>query len=206
MNVLTLLQTLMKNGFWKRHRKLAIVLKVLIILFLLMCLIAAGIVIAIFTTDTWDISAEDLTLKSIDTIIYDKDGIEIANVSGEEKRRTVTLSEIPQHLRDAYISIEDERFYSHKGVDVKRTLSVTVQYILNGGSASGGGGSTITQQLVKNLTGNSDDKISRKIQEWWYAWLLEISLSKEQILQGYLNIIYVGPNIYGVEARCKILF
>ena len=199
-----------KNGFWKRHRKLAIVLKVLIILFLLMCLIAAGIVIAIFTTDTWDISAEDLTLKSIDTIIYDKDGVEIANVSGEEKRRTVTLNEIPQHLRDAYISIEDERFYSHKGVDVKRTLSVTVQYILNGGSASGGGGSTITQQLVKNLLGEKENSgiegIKRKIREMSRAYKLEKMLSKDQILELYLNTIFVGSDVYGVELGSQYYF
>ena len=199
-----------KNGFWKRHRKLAIVLKVLIILFLLMCLVAAGIVIAIFTTDTWDISAEDLTLKSIDTIIYDKDGVEIANVSGEEKRRTVTLSEIPQHLRDAYISIEDERFYSHKGVDVKRTLSVTVQYILNGGSASGGGGSTITQQLVKNLLGEKENSgiegIKRKIREMSRAYKLEKMLSKDQILELYLNTIFVGSDVYGVELGSQYYF
>ena len=199
-----------KNGFWKRHRKLAIVLKVLIILFLLMCLVAAGIVIAIFTTDTWDISAEDLTLKSIDTIIYDKDGVEIANVSGEEKRRTVTLNEIPQHLRDAYISIEDERFYSHKGVDVKRTLSVTVQYILNGGSASGGGGSTITQQLVKNLLGEKENSgiegIKRKIREMSRAYKLEKMLSKDQILELYLNTIFVGSDVYGVELGSQYYF
>ena len=199
-----------KNGFWKRHRKLAIVLKVLIILFLLMCLIVAGIVIAIFTTDTWDLSADDLALKSIDTIIYDKDGVEIANVSGEEKRRTVTLNEIPKYLRDAYISIEDERFDKHHGVDIKRTLSVTVQYILNGGSASGGGGSTITQQLVKNLVGDKDNSgiegIKRKIREMSRAYKLEKTLSKDQILELYLNTIFVGSDVYGVELGSQYYF
>ena len=199
-----------KNGFWKRHRKLAIVLKVLIILFLLMCIIGAGIVIAILTTDTWDLSADDLALKSIDTIIYDKDGVEIANVSGEEKRRTVTLNEIPQYLRDAYISIEDERFYQHHGVDIKRTLSVTVQFILNGGSASGGGGSTITQQLVKNLIGEKENSgiegIKRKIREMSRAYKLEKMLSKDQILELYLNTIFVGADVYGVELGSQYYF
>ena len=199
-----------KNGFWKRHRKLAIVLKVLIILFLLMCIVGAGIVIAILTTDTWDLSADDLSLKSIDTIIYDKDGVEIANVSGEEKRRTVTLNEIPQYLRDAYISIEDERFYQHHGVDIKRTLSVTVQFILNGGSASGGGGSTITQQLVKNLIGEKENSgiegIKRKIREMSRAYKLEKMLSKDQILELYLNTIFVGADVYGVELGSQYYF
>lgn len=199
-----------KNGFWKRHRKLAIVLKVLIILFLLMCIVGAGIVIAILTTDTWDLSAEDLALKSIDTIIYDKDGVEIANVSGEEKRRTVTLSEMPNYLKDAYIAIEDERFYQHHGVDIKRTLSVTVQFILNGGSASGGGGSTITQQLVKNLKGEKENSgiegIKRKIREMSRAYKLEKMLSKDQILELYLNTIFVGSDVYGVELGSQYYF
>ncbi len=199
-----------KNGFWKRHRKLAIVLKVLIILFLLMCIIGAGIVIAIFTTDNWDLTAEDLALKSIDTIIYDKDGVEIANVSGEEKRRTVTLSEMPQYLKDAYVSIEDERFYQHHGVDIKRTLSVTVQYILNGGSASGGGGSTITQQLVKNLFEDKENSgiegIKRKIREMSRAYKLEKMLSKDQILELYLNTIFVGADVFGVELGSQYYF
>ena len=73
-------------------------------------------------------SKDDLTLKIIDTIIYDKDGNEIANVSGDEKRRIVSLSEIPENLQNAYIAIEDKRFYEHKGVDLKRTVGATVTY------------------------------------------------------------------------------
>ena len=68
------------------------------------------------------------------------------------------------------------------------------------------GGSTITQQLVKNLTGNSSDKITRKISEWWKAWLLETELSKDEILEAYFNIIYVGPNMYGVETASQYYF
>ncbi len=67
-----------------------------------------------------------------------------------KKRRPVLLSEVPQYLKDAYISIEDERFYSHNGVDIKRTVASTIRYILNRGNSSAGGGSTITQQTVKN--------------------------------------------------------
>ena len=139
-----------KKGFWKRHRKLAIVLKVLITLFILMMIIGAGAIIAIVTSDKWDVTEDDLKFTSEDTIIYDKDGNEIANVSGDEKRRPVLLSEVPQYLKDAYISIEDERFYSHNGVDIKRTVASTIRYILNRGNSSAGGGSTITQQTVKN--------------------------------------------------------
>ena len=75
-----------KKGFWKRHKKFAIFLKVVITLFILMVIVAAGAVVAILSSDKWDISERDLQFTSEDTIIYDKDGNEIANVSGDEKR------------------------------------------------------------------------------------------------------------------------
>ena len=112
---------------------------------------------------------------------------------------------MPDNLKNAYVAIEDERFYSHSGVDIKRTASAIFNYVIHFGSSSFGG-STITQQLVKNLTGDNTDSIFRKVKEWWKAWLLETALSKEEILEGYLNIIYVGPSIYGVDAGAKYYF
>ena len=199
-----------KQGFWKKHHKLAIFLKIVVALIILAIVIVAGAFIAIFTSDNWAMTKDDLILKSIDTIIYDKDGVEIANVSGEEKRRTVSLSEIPQNLQDAYISIEDERFYSHHGVDIKRTLASTVRYVLNRGSASAGGGSTITQQLIKNLKNDNSNSglegIQRKIREMSRAYKLEQMLSKDQILELYLNTIFVGADVYGVELGSQYYF
>lgn len=199
-----------KKGFWKRHRKLATFIKICIILIILLCIVGAGAVVAIFTNDDWNMSKEDLTLKYTDTIIYDKDGNEIANVSGEEKRRTVSLSEIPKTVQDAYIAIEDERFATHKGVDVKRTLGATATYILNKGNSSYGG-STITQQLIKNLKKDKSDSglagVQRKIREMSRAYKLEKMLSKDQILELYLNTIFVGgSNVCGVELGSKYYF
>ena len=114
-------------------------------------------------------------------------------------------SEIPAILKNAYVAIEDERFYSHSGVDIRRTASAIFSYVIHFGSSSFGG-STITQQLVKNLTGDSTDSVTRKVKEWWKAWQLETCLSKDEILTGYLNVIYVGPSIYGVEAGAKYYF
>ena len=112
---------------------------------------------------------------------------------------------MPNNLKNAYVAIEDERFYSHIGIDVKRTGAAIVTYVFHFGSSSYGG-STITQQLVKNLTGDNTDSITRKAKEWWKACQLETCTTKDEILETYLNVIYVGPNIYGVEAGSKYYF
>lgn len=115
------------------------------------------------------------------------------------------FGDIPQNLKNAYIAIEDQRFYKHSGVDLPRTGAAILSYIKNLGSASFGG-SSITQQLVKNLTGDNSSKITRKINEWIKAYGLEMVLSKDEILGAYLNIIYVGPNIYGVGIGSNYYF
>lgn len=200
-----------KKGFWKRHRKLAIFIKLIFVLIILACIVGAGAIVALFSNDDWAMSKDDLTLKIIDTIIYDKDGNEIANVSGDEKRRIVSLSEIPENLQNAYIAIEDKRFYEHKGVDLKRTVGATVTYIIHRGHSSYGG-STITQQLIKNLKNDKGDSglagIERKIREISRAYKVEKMLSKSQILELYLNTIYVGGegNLHGVELASRYYF
>ncbi len=131
--------------------------------------------------------------------------IQLQDFGDERKKSNITYEEMPDNLKNAYVAIEDERFYSHHGVDIKRTASAIFNYVIHLGSSSFGG-STITQQLVKNLTGDNTDSIFRKVKEWWKAWLLETTLSKEEILEGYLNIIYVGPSIYGVDAGAKYYF
>ena len=200
-----------KKGFWKRHRKLAIFIKLIFVLIILACIVGAGAIVALFSNDDWAMSKDYLTLKIIDTIIYDKDGNEIANVSGDEKRRIVSLSEIPENLQNAYIAIEDKRFYEHKGVDLKRTVGATVTYIIHRGHSSYGG-STITQQLIKNLKNDKGDSglagIERKVREISRAYKVEKMLSKSQILELYLNTIYVGGegNLHGVELASRYYF
>lgn len=88
---------------------------------------------------------------------------------------------------------------------LRELVGAIVSYVFHFGNSSYGG-STITQQLVKNLTGDSTDNITRKVKEWWKAWQLETCLSKDEILEGYLNIIYVGPNMYGVETGSQYYF
>ena len=140
------------------------------------------------------------------SVVLDKDGEVIAELGNEQKKLTpVKIEDMPEYLVDAYVSIEDERFYSHHGIDIKRTGGAILSYITSFGHSSYGG-STITQQLVKNLTGDTTDSITRKVKEWWKAFLLECYFSKEEILEMYLNIIYVGPNVYGVQTGAKFYF
>jgi len=107
------------------------------------------------------------------------------------------------YLVDAFVSIEDHRFWSHNGVDWSRTISATIGYFLG---TSSYGGSTITQQLVKNITGDDDVKITRKVQEILRALNLAKQKSREEILELYLNIIYLGNNCYGVQSASQYYF
>ena len=139
------------------------------------------------------------------SIVVDTNGNIIAELGSERKKIIVDFDDIPDNLKNAYVSIEDERFYKHSGVDIKRTGGAILSYILHAGNSSYGG-STITQQLVKNLTGDNTDSVTRKIKEWWKAYQLEWYFSKDEILEMYLNVIYVGPNIYGVGTGAEYYF
>lgn len=112
--------------------------------------------------------------------------------------------EIPQYLKDAFIAIEDKRFYSHDGVDWLRTATAGVNYFLN--IKKSYGGSTITQQLIKNVTEEDEYSLHRKIQEIFWAIDLESKLSKDEILEMYLNIINLSQGCYGVGAAAEYYF
>lgn len=152
----------------------------------------------------WQKMAQDMISNSPSQVL-DTDGNVIAELGNTKNTKNISLSEMPDNLKNAYISIEDQRFYSHSGVDLPRTGAAILSYIKNLGSSSFGG-SSITQQLVKNLTGDNSSKITRKINEWIKAFGIEGVLEKDEILEAYLNIIYVGPNIYGVELGSKYYF
>ena len=192
----------------KKRRVLKVILIIIFLLFIIFAGICAGIFFGLFGDD-FKITKEDLIIQNMNTIVKDKNGNIIANLSGEENRTIVSKEEMPEYLPKAFVSIEDERFYQHHGVDIKRTLGATFQYIVNGGSSSYGG-STITQQLVKNLTADKDDTgfagMIRKIKEMSKAYQVERLISKDQILELYLNIIFLGDQAYGVEVASKYYF
>ncbi len=178
-------------------------LKLIVLIMIIIIISISGIMLGI-STHRWKTLARDMVLNEFSTV-KDTNGNTIAELGSQKKKEKISLKDMPDNLKNAYVAIEDERFYSHGGVDIKRTGGAIVSYVFHAGSSSYGG-STITQQLVKNLTGDATDSITRKIKEWWKASQLENVLSKDEILEAYLNIIYVGPNIYGVETASQYYF
>ena len=136
--------------------------------------------------------------------IYDINGNELANVHAEQNRVPVKISQVPEHLKDAFIAVEDVRFYDHSGVDPKGIMRAVFANITNKGVAEGG--STITQQLAKNAYLTQDRTYKRKIQEVFLALQLERKYTKDAILELYLNQIYFGQGAYGVQAAARTYF
>ena len=186
----------------KKERRKKLKRRIILIL-ILVILIVLGITLGV-SAYSWKQLTDDMFLNQR-SVVIDTDGEVIATLGSEQRKLIVEFEDIPDNLVNAYVAIEDERFYSHHGIDIKRTGGAIISYVTHFGNSSYGG-STITQQLVKNLTGDTSDSITRKVKEWWKAFLLESYYSKEEILEMYLNIIYVGPNIYGVQTGAKYYF
>lgn len=151
---------------------------------------------------------DSFIIKNENSVVKDINGTVIATLSGDENREIISISEMSKYLPKAFVAIEDERFYEHRGVDVKRTAAATVKFGLSkvGIGKSSYGGSTITQQLVKNATKETSRTWDRKVKEMARAYYIENELSKDQILEQYLNLIYLGGNTYGVEVASHYYF
>ena len=154
---------------------------------------------------------QNLALNYSSFIYYqDSDGEvrELQQLQTNSNRIWVDSSQISQYLKDAIVSIEDERFYKHHGIDLKRTMGATVKYVLSkvGIGTADYGGSTITQQVIKNITNEKEQTPARKIKEMMRAIALERQISKDDILTMYLNIVYFSSNCYGVEAASNVYF
>lgn len=166
--------------------------------------VLTGAITGYITTST-AITDDDLQLGSNVTTLYDINGKVIAELKNTDNRNIVevTFEEVPQDLKDAFVAIEDKRFYDHQGVDIIRTGGAILG-ALKGNATYGG--SSITQQFVKNLTGDNAASIPRKIREIWRALQLESQLDKDEILGNYMNIIYMGYDCYGVGAASLAYF
>lgn len=153
------------------------------------------------TAPTLDLTLLDDQDKT--SFLYDAQGNVITDYKGTENRIMVNISLMPENLRNAFVAVEDARFYTHNGIDVKRILGSFVQNFVSGSQQ---GGSTITQQLIKNTVLSNELSYKRKIQEAWLAMQLETKYTKLQILEYYLNTIYLGENYYGVQVACEGYF
>ena len=163
--------------------------------------------IYVHTSLDLDVDISAYTLKQSSTVYYqDKtsgEWVELTKLHGVENRTLVSIDEIPKHVRDALISIEDERFESHHGVDWKSTAKAILGKLTG---TSTRGGSTITQQVVKNMTGDNEVTIKRKVTEIFRALRLEKNYSKDEILETYLNLVYFGNGCNGIEAAAESYF
>lgn len=200
-----------KNKKNKKQPKYKKILKgtflTILIAGLLCFVVGLGYVFAIIkSTEPLDVNAV-LSLNE-PSMLFDSEGNYIDNLPTDEERYRISLDEMPTYLKDAYVAIEDERFYTHNGIDIKRTLGSALNsaiYLFTG-NGNIQGGSTLTQQLIKNTLLTNDVKIERKIREIYLAISLENKLSKDQILEAYLNTIPLGGKVYGVEAAAKYYF
>ena len=181
------------------------------VIVLVLTLIGIGYSIHV-VADAPEVSVIDATPKYYRSYVLDDTGNVVLTLCGQESNRVyVQLSEMPDLLQKAFVAIEDERFYIHMGIDPKGIVRAVVKGIKAGGLTQGA--STITQQLIKNnvLTGwteekNTKDKIDRKLQEMYLAIRLERKVSKDWILENYLNTINLGGGNWGVETAARYYF
>jgi penicillin-binding protein 1A len=158
-------------------------------------------------SDQVDFTVEGFALDQTSVIYYTDpatgEDVVLQKLYSGENRTWVKYDKIPGNLVKACVAIEDKRFFDHQGVDWYTTMKACVKMFLGTGTA---GGSTITQQLVKNLTGEEQVTVRRKIVEIFRALALEKKYTKENILEMYLNIIYLGEKCYGVQSASQVYF
>lgn len=175
------------------------------------CIVASVLTVYIlrYINSEDPISLDTLSMKYT-TTLYAKDSTtgeykELQSLQTTQNRVLVSYDKIPEHMIDALVAIEDQRFWSHQGVDWKRTAGAFVNMFVPI-YKSDQGGSTITQQLIKNITGDDDFRVERKVQEIFRALTLEKNYTKKQILEAYLNTVYYSNNSYGVQAAANTYF
>lgn len=206
-----------KEKKFKEHKSHEWLKRTLLILVLVICVgivACVGVLIGMYASAVKEIESlnvKNLALSYQSTIYYiDEDGNEqvMDEIYGDGKRVWLASDEIPKVMKDSIVAIEDERFYQHNGVDLKRTSGAFLGWAkakVTGGSTDYGG-STITQQVIKNITKEKDKTVTRKVKEMLLAVALEKELTKDEILTIYLNLICLANNCYGVEAASNLYY
>lgn len=201
-------------------RKIGLVLLTLLVVGMTtaaICIIAFAAYINNYVKPNSALDVETLAMQRNSVIYYENsEGKQtvLEELRSEENRIWVDIEDTPEHLKDAFVAIEDQRFYEHNGVDWKRTAGAAIHWLIPSGS--GYGGSTITQQMVKNYTDDNDYSVTRKITEIVRAQSIEDQMlkicegdrqeSKTRILEMYMNLIYFGESAYGVQTASHAYF
>ena len=194
-----------KNDKRKRKGKKLNILRFVVIIALFMVLVGSGSVAGLVMASLKDMptwNSKDLE-PNLPSYIYDKDNNLITSIF-VENRVPVQLGQVPQHVRKAFLAIEDARFYDHGGLDIKRIIGAAVADVKAGYKAQGA--STITQQLAKVSFLKPEKSLKRKIQEAAIAIQLERKYTKDQLLEMYLNRIYFGEGAYGIQSASQVYF
>ena len=206
----------LKSPATHRIHKLKVTTARLFLIVLIVCMVTGisglfGIINGLMETAP-SIESINVVPEGYATTILNEKGKVVQTLVGKEANREyVTLDQIPSHLQDAFVAIEDERFWIHDGIDIQGIFRATFSGLSNGGKFRQGA-STLTQQLLKNqVFGGGEEttfiqKLERKIQEQYLAIQLENKLTKKQILEYYLNTINLGQNTLGVQAASKRYF
>ena len=197
----------------KKTKKKRSALKIIITIIISLILIGIIALASVVTWATWGmdfsfVDSFDRTGLELSSLVYYTDAngnlVPYEQLIADENRIWADYEDIPQHMKNALVAIEDERFFKHHGMDFKRTTGAVLNMATKGDSNYGG--STITQQLVKNITSDSERSVARKIREIFRAVVLEFAKSKEEILELYMNSIYLGHGANGVQAAAHAYF
>ncbi|MFT5831942.1 MAG: 1A family penicillin-binding protein [Candidatus Paceibacteria bacterium] len=196
-----------KTRAWFKKNWKEVIIDGLILFFAGFIIVSAGILIWISSLQIPDLSAFDERRVLQSTKIYDRTGeVLLYDLHQDVKRTIVPLEDMSRHIKNATVAIEDDQFYSHFGIDLRAIVRAAVSNFQDGDLLGGQGGSTITQQVIKNSVLERDKKLSRKVKEAILSIKLERVLSKEEILEVYLNESPYGGTIYGVEEASQSFF
>lgn len=189
------------------YHTITTIIKIVIVTGCITTSIAVGYTFAVLK-DTPKTNLNEFKYLAETSFIYDEEGSLLDEVPTLEKRIKVSSKDIPDVLKKAFVATEDKRFYEHQGVDFKRLLGAVKATVTTKITGDGNveGGSTITQQLVKNVILTPDRTIKRKIQEMILATIVSEHISKDEVLTLYLNTIHLGGYAHGVELACKQYF
>lgn len=196
-----------QKGNWFKKNWKELIIDVLILCTAGFIIVIAGVLIWVSSLKIPDLSAFEERRVLQSTKIFDRTGeVLLYDLHEDVKRTVVPLENMSRHIKNATIAIEDDQFYNHMGIDIRAIFRAAISNMSEGDLLGGQGGSTITQQVIKNSVLQRDKKLSRKAKEAILSIKLEQVLSKDEILEVYLNESPYGGTIYGVEEAARNFF